>query len=101
MSDLICEYLIKQKCTGWAFVKKVIFILLYILIFAIPTLIAFLSASAETLIPIIMISIALSLFVAFITWRFTDVEFEFLIDSGEITVSKIYGKRIRKKLLHM
>ena len=101
MSDLICEYLIKQKCAGWALAKKIIFILVYFLIFAVPTLLSLLSASAEALIPIIMASIALSLMTAFITWRFTDVEFEFLIDSGEMTVSKIYGKRIRKKLLQI
>ena len=95
MSDERCEYLIKQRSTA----KKIIFISIYILIFAVPTAISFLEASANSFIPIILISLFLSLLTAFITWRFANIEFEFVIEGGEFKISKIYGKSIKKTLL--
>lgn len=38
-------------------------------------------------------------FLVFATWRYVNVEYEYVIESGVITFSKIYGGKSRKKIL--
>ena len=37
----------------------------------------------------------------FLTWRYVNVEYEYSFVSGEMTVSKIFGARTRKKILNI
>ena len=39
--------------------------------------------------------------VIFATWRYTNVEYEYSVLSGRLTVSKIFGGRSRKKALEL
>jgi hypothetical protein len=98
MSENFCEYIIRQKSEGAALVKKILLISAYVLIFAIPFSLALLDSSAAWFIPTILISAAADAVFIFITWRFLSLEFEFIIDVEDITVSKIWGGRIRKKI---
>ena len=42
----------------------------------------------------------LSIFIVFIlTWKYTDVEYEYSFEAGTVTFSKIYGKSRRKTVL--
>ena len=37
----------------------------------------------------------------FVTWRYTDIEYEYTITSGKLAFSKIYGGRSRKRVFEM
>ena len=37
--------------------------------------------------------------IVFITWRYTDVDYEYSITSGELTFAKIFGNRSRRRVL--
>lgn len=39
--------------------------------------------------------------IVYFTWRYTSLEYEYSIQSGELTFSKIYGKRSRRTQLKM
>lgn len=101
MSENFCEYIIRQRSEGAALVKKILLISAYVLIFAVPFSIALLDSSAAWFIPTILISAAVDAVFIFITWRFLTLEFEFVIDVEDVTVSKIWGGRIRKRVFSM
>lgn len=101
MSESFCEYVIKQRCEGAALVRKILLISAYVLIFAVPFSIALLDSSAEWFVPTILISAAVDALFIFITRRFISLEYEFVIDAEDITVSKIWGGRIRRRVFSM
>lgn len=99
MAEGFCEYTVKKKTEGASLALKIALVSLYVAIAAVPIVLALLFASAEAFLPILIIAPSVSALTAFITWRFTSLEFEFVIDTYEMTVSRIYGKRIRKRIL--
>ena len=101
MSELFCEYVIKQRPEGSALIKRIILIAAYVLIFLLPLTVALIDAPAWWFIPIILTSAAIDAIFIFITWRFMSLEFEFVIDTEDMTVTKIWGGRIRKKVFSM
>ncbi len=90
------EYIIKRKNEGRVIAKKVVLILGIILLFAI-LMIVILNLSAPLLhIPFLLLDAALCAMIAFIAWRFVCIEYEIVMGGGEITLTVIYGKGLRR-----
>lgn len=91
------EVAVKRKLDSELMVKKILLILLYIVFtlgfFGLFFYIKFVQICA--LLPVFVWMLV------FFTWRYTDVEYEYIVSSGEISVAAIYGNRVRKKMLEM
>lgn len=98
--DNSCEYIIKQKAEGAALLKKILAILAYFALAFVLILITVGFAPIELYVPIIMISLAVTALVAFITWRFLCVEYEVVISGGDMIITEIFGKGYSKRLLN-
>ena len=78
--------------------KKLLFIVGYVLYGAI---ILGVGAMAKIILPLLCF-IPLSLWIiVWLTWRFTQVEYEYSFFSGSLTVSRVLGNRTRKKLMEV
>ena len=86
------EYVVSQKGKKVA-AKKAVFLVLYLVyVIAVFTV----GAISKILLPCLAF-VPLSLWIiAFFTWRYTNVELEYSMTSGEVTVSNIYGGRSKK-----
>lgn len=99
--DNAFEYIIKQKNEGKVLLKKVLLILLYAAIAILLTAVTLAYASIAVFIPMAVFIIALTAALAFVTWRFVSIEYEISIGGGDMIITKIYGKSIRKTLLNI
>ena len=99
MNDMVnhAEVAVKRKLDGELLLKKILFIVLYIAlalgIFAVCFKTKFVQIGA--LIPLAVWALA------FLTWRYTEIEYEYIVSSGELTLHTIYGNRTRKKNLEI
>ena len=101
MTDNSFEYIIKQKNEGSALAKKITAILAYAVFAIILSTLSLLLPPPYVRLPLLLLSLALTALAIFITWRFLCVEFEVIIESGDIIITKIYGKSIRKQVLNL
>ena len=91
------EFAVHQKIQGKYLLARIALITVYVLyivgglLIAINTAFAALFALAPLTLWIIV----------FFTWRFTDVDYEYSITSGELTFAKIYGNRMRRRVLKL
>ena len=99
MSDNSYEYIIKQKNEGVVIAKKLTVAALYVIFAIVTCTLSIIFPPVELRLFCLFISIAATALTVFITWRFLCVEYEFLIEGGDLTVTVIYGKLSRKKLL--
>lgn len=89
------EYTVAEANNKALKTKKTLFIVGYVLY---AVIILGLGAGSKIFLPL-MCFIPLSLWViVWLTWRFTQVEYEYSFFSGELTVNRILGNRTRKKL---
>lgn len=89
------EVAVKRRLDSELVAKKILLIILYI-VFALGFFGLFFY------IRFVQICALLPLFVwmlVFFTWRYTNIEYEYIISSGEISVAAIYGNRVRKKIV--
>lgn len=94
-SGMAYEYVVAEKKSMTLFCKRISLILVYIL-WAVGFLL--LGMTTKLLVPL-MAMIPLTLWIlVFLTWRFTQIEYELSFFSGVLTVSRIYGGRTRKRL---
>lgn len=94
-SGMAYEYVVSEKKSASLICKRICLILVYVLWGA-----GFLMVGVTTrlLVPL-MALVPLSLWIlVFLTWRFTQIDYELSFFSGVVTVSRIYGNRTRKKL---
>lgn len=90
------EYVIKPPRDGKNRMLRVGLVALYVL-FVIAWL--FFGLITRILVPLLAL-IPLSLWMlVFATWRFVNVEYEYVVESGLITFIKIYGGKSRKRIL--
>lgn len=101
MSENSYEYIIKQKSEGKVLAKKLGLLGIYAAFFGILILLIFSFSPYELFVPLILIAVALSALLIFITWRYTCVEYEVIIEGGEISFTTIYGKGFRKRLFSL
>ncbi len=89
------EYTVAEANNKALKTKKLLFVVGYV---AYGAIILGLGASTKLLLPL-MCFIPLSLWIiVWLTWRFTQVEYEYSFFSGTLTVNRILGNRTRKKL---
>lgn len=98
MEATTVEYIIKQKNEGRVLRNKVLAIIGYIFLF-ITLALVIVNLSAPLLhIPFLLIDVAFCAMVAFVSQKFLSVEFEIVMGGGELTLTKLYGKSIRKRM---
>jgi len=89
------EYVIVEKNTPAVRMKKITFIALYAL-WIVAVLVV---GIAATLTVYLLAFIPLSTWIiVWLTWKYTQIEYEYSVFSGVITVSRIYGGKKRKQL---
>ncbi len=101
MSSFGIEYIVKQKCEGKALLHRILLIFSYIIIFALASLAVIALSSPVLYIPFFLLIIAFVALLIFISWRFVCVEYELALYSGELSLSVIYGKNTRRRLLSL
>ena len=99
MESSVLEYIIKRKNDGSLLRARVFLIIGYILLFL--TLISLILYLAPPILYIqfFLLAIAFCAIIIFISWRFVCPEYEIILSGGEMTVTVIYGKSIRKRML--
>ena len=90
------EYVVKQENNGKTRLIKGLFVCGYALVVAIMMAVAVVSRLGAPIVALTPFGLAL---IIFLSWRYTSVEFEYSITSGEVTVSKIFGGRTRQELV--
>ena len=89
------EVTIHQKVYGEWLVARILLVFFYV-VFVIGMLVA--GLLTKIFVPLLaFIPIALW-FIIFITWRYTDVDYEYSMTSGFLSFSKIFGSRSRKQM---
>lgn len=93
------EYIIKEKAEGKTLAKRLLLGLGYLLFTAVSLILTVTFVPPELFFGVTLIVLALTALLILLTWRFVCVEYEVIISAGEISITVIYGKRIRKKRL--
>ena len=89
------EYTVAEANNKALKTKKLLFVVGYV---AYGAIILALGATTKLFLPL-MCFIPLSLWIiVWLTWRFTQVEYEYSFFSGELTVNRILGNRTRKTM---
>lgn len=91
------EYIIKQRTQGAVLAKKALAVLGYVVLFAILAVVIILLSAPLFRIPFLLLDLIFCLMVAYVSWRFLCVEYELTFGGGEVVMTVIYGKSIRKK----
>ena len=92
------EYTVAEANNKALKTKKTLFIVAYVAYVAIVFAIG---SMTKILLPFLCF-IPLSLwFIIWMTWRFTQVEYEYSFFSGALTVNRILGNRTRKKMMEV
>jgi len=92
------EYVVVPRKDGKNRLKRLLFIILYVLFVACWLVFGLLTRLGVPLLALIPIT---TWILVFATWRYVNVEYEYVIESGIITFSKIYGGRSRKQILEL
>ena len=90
------EYVVGQKKTGKQTVRKIILVIVYILYMMTLLAIGMLTRLAAPLLALAPLTLVV---IIFFTWRYVNIEYEYSITSGEVTVSRILGGRSRKEMV--
>ena len=90
------EYVIKPKKDGKNRTRRALLLLLYVA-FVIAWL--FFGFFTRILVPLLALIPLTTWMLVFFTWRYVNVEYEYSVESGVVTFSKIYGGRSRRAVL--
>ncbi len=93
------EYIIKRKTEGRLLIAKIALILGYILLFAILAIVIIRFCAPVLHIPFLLVDLAFCAMVIFIGQKLVNIEYELIIDRDGLSVTVIYGKSIRRRLL--
>ena len=91
-----CEYMTKVPASAKVIVARV-----GIILFAIFLIISMLVFTLKTIPVVSFMALALITFMAWFVFQFTKIEYEYCIATGVLTLSKIYGARVRKDVLEI
>lgn len=89
------EYVVAEKKTKTLKMKKLTFILIYVFWCAGLLLVG---STTKLFLPLLAFIPISTWILVFLTWRYTQVEYEYSVFSGNLTVSRILGGRKRKVL---
>lgn len=90
------EYVVKPQKDAKNFTKRISLIVSYVIFIIAWLCFGLLTKIFVPLLALIPLSTWL---LVFATWRYVNVEYEYVIESGVITFSNIYGGRSRKSIL--
>ena len=90
------EFAVKQRIEGRFLAAKIGLLLFYTSYVVGLLLIGLLTRILVPLLALIPLTLWI---IVFFTWRFTEVEYEYSITSGELVFSKIFGNRTRRRQL--
>ncbi len=88
------EYLVKRKDAKTIFSKICLILMTVVIIVAV---IVVLASFPWAMLPLCVGTMALTWYL----WRFTNVEYEYIIISATLEIHKIYGERVRKKIFEI
>ena len=83
-----------QRIQGVWLIKRITLVFIYVAFVIAALLLGFLTRISVPLLAFIPIALW---FLIFITWRYTDVDYEYSMTSGYLSFSRIYGLRSRKQ----
>ena len=92
------EHAVAQKIEGKWLVARIGLVFLYV---ALATVILLCGIGTRIFVPLLALTPVFICIVIFITWRYTCVEYEVIIEGGEISFTTIYGKGFRKRLFSL
>ena len=98
MSDNSCEYIIKQKSEGKVLCKKASAIFGCVILGAVASSLSMQAPWENLRLTLLLISITVAAFLAFISLKMLSVEYEITIEYKELSVTAIYG-RIHRRLM--
>lgn len=99
--NTFCEHIVKEKCRGKVLAFKVLLIALYISLLVFPSLFIIMRAPSSLTVAFLIV-IATVVFIIFkLTWRLTNVEYEYQIIDDTIIFTKILDKTRRKTVIEM
>ena len=101
MESQALEYIVKQKNEGGLLRRRIAIILGYILLFVTLSALILNLSPALLYLPFFLLNIAFCALVIISSWRFVCPEYELIITGGEMNVTVIYGKSIRRRLLSL
>ncbi len=91
-----CEYLTKVPASGKVIAARIgIFAAAFLLI------VSMLVFTLKTIPVVSFMAFAIITFMAWFVYQFTKIEYEYCIATGVLTLSKIYGARVRKDVLEI
>lgn len=90
------EFVVEPPKSGKTLVKRILMICAYVIF---DLSLALIMLFNPAFFPWFALSAVITSILIFFTWRFTSVEYEYSMVSGEITFSKIYGGRTRKQMV--
>ena len=99
MESQVLEYIVKKKNEGALLAKRIALVIGYILLFLILAIVILNFSPTILQIPFFLLDAAFCALVAFVSWKFVSPEYEIVFESGEMNVTVIYGKSIRRRLL--
>lgn len=91
-----CEFLTPVKTSGKAKAAR-----LLIVFGCLALALVMLVLTLDTIPTVSFMLFAILVFVSWFVWQFTKIEYEYVIATGELELSKIYGERVRKKVLEI
>ena len=53
------------------------------------------------MIPLILLAVVLTAVIALVTWKLTSVEYEIIVGGGDLIITTIYGRSLRKQTLNL
>lgn len=90
------EHIVKQKVEGSLLYKKICLILAYIIIFIMPLYLILTLCPLFLWVPFILVILIVTVIAILMTWKYTNVEFEYSIFGDTISFVNIYGRKSRK-----
>lgn len=99
MESQVLEYIIKRKNEGALLATKIALIVGYVLLFLVLAMVILNFSPAILHIPFFLLDAAFCALIAFVSWKFTSLEYEIVFGGGEINITVIYGKSIRHRLI--
>ena len=90
------EFVVNQRIEGRWLLARIGLVFLYTA-YALGLLI--LGLQTRIIAPLLALIPVTLWIIVFVTWRYTDVEYEYSITSGELTFAKIFGSRSRRRQL--
>lgn len=99
--NIFCEHIVKQNCKGKFLIYKILLVALYIALIILPSIAIILFSPSIFTVPLLIITASAVFLIFKLTWKLTQVEYEYQIIDDTIVFSKIYGRTKRKTVIEM